>query len=125
MWRAALGFACDALVAAVCAAFVWLVLSSCIGCGAIKDAGGEVGGTLGDVIACPIGLFDCGHVYVCGGLELCIDDDNSETDDLSAAEEIYGTCEPTHRHQGLCRWCAGPDCGRGCNALQGCFVVPQ
>jgi hypothetical protein len=111
---------CTALAALTMAVTIAVALSAC---GFAKDVGGEVGGNVAEVIACPVGLFDCGHVYVCGGLELCIDDDNPDTDDLSAAESLYGSCEPTDRHQGICRWCTGADCGRGCNAFQGCFGV--
>jgi hypothetical protein len=89
-----------------------------LGCGAIKSAGGEVGGTAVEWIACPVGLIDCGHVYVCGDVEICINDDDSPQD-FDAAEAKYGTCSPTERHEGICRWHC--DKGPGCNALDSCF----
>jgi hypothetical protein len=127
--RQLLAYACDLLLAAVIAAAIWLVLSACVGCTLAKEVGGEVGGTIGEVIACPVGLFDCGHVYLfpespadneLGGVELCVDDDD-HPEDLDAAELVYGPSEPTPRHQGLCKWCTGDDCGRGCNAFSGCW----
>jgi hypothetical protein len=100
-------------------------------CQFAKDVGGEVGGTVAGAIACPTDLIDCGHVYMCaaeadnalGHIEICIDDDD-HPEDVDAAELMYGRCEPTPRHQGLCRWCSGPDCGRGCNAFSGCYAPP-
>lgn len=90
-----------------------LLAVQCAGCGAAADAGGAVT----EWIACPTDLIDCGQVFVCGVSEICVDDTDEA---LAAAELDLGACEPTGRHQGLCRFCCGPDCGRGCNAFQGC-----
>lgn len=70
----------------------------------------------------------CGHVFVCdtpaenelGQVEICI----PQFIDKSAAEAIYGACEPTPRHSGLCWFCCGEGCTAGCNALSGCFCPP-
>lgn len=102
-----------------------LVLLSLGGC---RNAAEEVGGTVAEWVACPTNLFDCGHVYMCeapadnvlGHVEICINDDDDSTA-LESAEEMYGPCEPTPRHQGLCKWCCGSDCGRGANAFNGCW----
>jgi hypothetical protein len=123
----------------------WFVVAACVaviafcviamslmmaGCGAIKSGAGEVGGTVAEWVACPTGLIDCGHVYMCeeaadnalGHVEICINDDATDgTAQFDAAELEYGACEPTPRHQGLCKWCSGADCGRGCNAFNGCY----
>ncbi len=99
-------------------------------CPKTKAVLGEVGGTVFEYIACPtIPGLDCGHVFVCdtpadntlGVVELCIDDDNSSKDDLALAESMYGACEPTPRHQGICIWCPEKS---GCNAFSGCFNCP-
>lgn len=117
----------DLLLAAVIASLITLAMCSCA---AIKDAAGEAGGTAADYIACPLGLFDCGHVYLfpatpaenaLNAVELCVDDDD-HPQDLLAAELMFGPSVPTPRHQGICRWCAGLDCGAGCNAFGGCFL---
>jgi hypothetical protein len=128
MWRAIAGYLCDAFVAAVIGVGIWLALSACLGCTTAKQVGGEIGGTVADAIACPVGLFDCGHVYMCdtpadnelGLVEICINDDEDDgTEQIESAEAMYGECEPTPRHQGLCRHCCGADCGRGGNAFNG------
>lgn len=67
----------------------------------------------------------CGHVYMCaqeadnalGHVEICKLDEHP----LEWVEAIYGTCEPTPRHQGLCWWCCGEGCGAGGNAYNGTF----
>lgn len=90
----------------------------------VQTAGGDVA----EFVACPTDLIDCGHVYMCaaeadndlGHVEICINDDDAP-DDAAAVEEMYGRCEPTPRHQGLCLYCCGPDCGRGGNAFNGTF----
>ena len=82
-------------------------------------------------IACPTDLVDCGWVYMCeaeadnplGHVELCINVDD-DPDALAAAEAVYGPCEPTPRHQGLCVWGCPPDApglpeGHGANAYNG------
>lgn len=97
-----------------------IILCSC------RAAAEEVGGTVTEWIACPTNLFDCGHVYMCeaeadndlGHVEICINDDDDPTA-LESAEAMYGMCEPTPRHQGLCKWCCDGDCGRGVNAYNG------
>lgn len=109
------------------AAVLCLALAACA---ETKQVAGTVGGTVAEFIACPVipGL-DCGHVFVCatpadnelGLIEICIDDDNDEKTALADAEAVYGACEPTPRHQGLCIWC--PD-GKGSNAFNGSFGCP-
>lgn len=92
-----------------------------LGCTTVRDAGGQVA----EWVACPTSLIDCGHVYVCatpadnelGVVEICVDVDD-QPGDLDAAEAIYGACEPTPRHQGLCIWCPA---GAGANAFNGSF----
>lgn len=94
-----------------------------ISCQTAKKIGGEIGGNVAEVIACPIGLFECGHVWLCaapadnalGHIEICVDDDSPIAD----VEAVYGHCEPTPRHQGLCKVCCSGDCGRGGNAYSG------
>lgn len=101
-------------------------------CTTAKDVGGEVGGSVAEWIACPTDLINCGHVYMCeatagnelGHAEFCLNDDDAP-EDLDAAEAKYGACEPTPRHQGLCLYCCGPGCGRGCNAYSGCYCPPE
>lgn len=129
MIRSLLAYACDALLAFALGALLWLILSACLGCSALKEGAGDVGGTVADFIVCPTSLVDCGHVYLfpsspadnpLDAVELCVDDDDSP-EDLDAAELVYGPSEPTPRHQGLCIFCCGPDCGRGGNAYSGTF----
>lgn len=92
-----------------------------LACTEVRDAGGQVV----EWVACPTHLIDCGQVFACatpadnelGVVELCIDVDD-QPGDLDVAESLYGTCEPTPRHQGLCIWC--PD-GAGGNAFSGSF----
>lgn len=92
-----------------------------LACTEVRDAGGQVA----EWIACPTDLIDCGQVFACsapadnelGVVEICIDVDD-QPEDLDAAEALYGACEPTPRHSGLCIVC--PD-GAGCNAFNGCF----
>lgn len=102
------------------AALALIALASCAKLA--EDAGGEAA----EAIVCPTDLINCGLVYVCeasagndlGHVEICVDDG-----DLEAAEAVYGSCEPTPRHQGLCYYhCDG---GRGCNAFNGCFCPPE
>ncbi len=89
-------------------------------CTAAKDAAGELGGTIGEQLACPADLIDCGHVLVCGGVEFCFDDDMPEG--IDAAEAKLGDCYPTPRHEGLCAWCCGEGCpAHGCNSGGGCW----
>lgn len=93
-----------------------LVMLALVACGTVRDAAGEAGGTAAEWLACPTDLVDCGQVFVCGGSEICVDD-NDEA--LDAAELELGACEPTERHQGLCWWrCPSR---RGCNAFAGCY----
>jgi hypothetical protein len=114
---------CTAIASLTMAITIAVALSAC---GFAKDVGGEVGGTIGEVIACPVGLFDCGHVYVCdtpaenelGLVEICINDDD-HPEDVESAEAMYGACEPTPRHQGLCWWQCGTGAHRGGNAFSG------
>lgn len=108
-----------------------LLLSSCSFVGWVddgaKDIGGEVGGHLVQWIACPTDLVDCGHVFMCeapadnelGHVEICVDDDHPEQ--LADVEALYGACVPTPRHEGLCLFCCGPNCGRGANAFNGTY----
>lgn len=106
------------------------MLLALVACADVKMAAGTVGGTVAEYVACPVipGL-DCGHVFVCatpwdnplGLVELCIDDDNSAATALADAEAVYGACEPTPRHQGICIYCPS---GGGCNAYNGCFGCP-
>lgn len=107
---------------------------SLLACTTAKKAGGEVAGTVAEWIACPTDLIDCGHVYLCeaasdnplGHVEICVDDDGDDgADRLDAVEAMYGACELTPRHQGLCRDCCakeqgGEGCDKGCNAYNGC-----
>ncbi len=105
-----------------------LVLALMCACGPVKSVAGEVGGHLAEWIACPTDLIDCGHVYLCaapadnemGHIEICVNDDDSP-EDLEAVELLYGQCDLTPRHEGLCRWCCGPGCGRGGNAFNGTY----
>lgn len=105
-----------------------VVLVIATGCDALVHAGATAGGTVADAIACPTGLVDCGHVYMCeasagnalGHVEVCVDDDG-DGDELGRAEDLYGPCEPTPRHQGLCLMQCDPGDGRGCNAFNGCL----
>ena len=118
------------IISALMILLAGLMLWSASGCDTAKRVGGEVGGTAAEWIACPVipGL-DCGHVFVCatpaenalGQIELCIDDDNEDATALADAEAIYGPCEPTPRHQGICVFCPEE---RGCNAFNGCFGCP-
>jgi hypothetical protein len=97
-----------------------------------KDAGGKVGGRFAEYTVCPLDistLIECGHVFECDGtvadtpggfIELCIDDDD-HPEQLDAIEALYHDCAPTPRHEGLCSYCCGPDCGRGANAYNGCY----
>ncbi len=96
---------------------VLALLTSCAEC---KHAAGTVGGTVAEYTACPLGVIECGHVFVCGDVEVCIDDDD-HPEQFDSAEVKLGECVPTSRHQGLCLYCCGPDCGRGCNAFGGCW----
>jgi hypothetical protein len=114
-------------------AFVLLlgIIGACLpllACAQVKEVGGEIGGHVAEWIACPTDLIDCGHVYQCaqladtpsGFIEICVDDDD-HPEDLDAVEALYGICEPTPRHEGLCIFCCGPDCGRGGNAYSGTY----
>lgn len=109
------------IVSAALCLLAGLMLYSASGCQETKSAAGWVGGTAAEYIACPVipGL-DCGHVFVCGAVEICVNDDDS--DDLAAAEDEFGACEPTPRHQGLCIWCPSDT---GCNAMHGCYGCPS
>lgn len=115
------------IVSALMILFAALLLWSGSGCQTAKSIGGEVGGAAAEWIACPTDLIDCGHVFMCaavadnalGHVEICVNDD--DTDDLVAVEALYGACELTPRHQGLCLFCCGPDCGRGGNAYSGTY----
>lgn len=119
---------------------MWLVvLLALAGCGAydsardgVKQAAGWVGGTLAEYTICPLDVIDCGHVFECTGtradtpsgfVELCLNDDD-EPEQLDEIEETYGMCSPTPRHQGLCSYCCGPNCGRGGNAYSGTWGCP-
>lgn len=117
------------VVTAKAAVLVALALAGCQTC---KAAGGEVAGTIAEYTICPADLesiIECGHVFECyaapaetpsGFVEICIDDDD-KPEQLDAIELAYGDCAPTPRHQGLCSYCCGADCGRGCNAFSGCW----
>lgn len=107
------------------------VLLVLISCAQVRSAGGEVGGAVADALACPTGIVDCGHVYMCeevagnplGHVEVCVDDDADDGDEqLAAVEAHWGACEPTPRHQGLCLFHC--DEGPGCNAYSGCWCPP-
>jgi hypothetical protein len=123
--RTFLAYALDFLVALTIGALIWLALSSCT---LAKQAGGEVGGTIVESTACPLGWLDCGSVYMfeaeadneLGHVEMCLDlDDHPE--DLESAEALFGPAVPTPRHQGVCVvTCDEPSPlpgGRGCNCL--------
>lgn len=105
-----------------------LILLALASCTAIETGAGHVA----EFVACPTDLIDCGHVYMCeapadndlGHVEVCINDDREGGDAVALAELEFGTCAPTPRHQGLCIWCCGSDCGRGANAFNGTFC-PQ
>ena len=68
----------------------------------------------------------CGHVYACeqpadnelGRVEVCV---LGPWRDVPEVEAVYGPCEPTPRHVGLCWWCIGEGCTAGCNALTSCW----
>jgi hypothetical protein len=124
----ALGLA-SCWLAVLFAAGMMFMLSGCL---EMKRIGGEVGGTVAEWIACPTELVDCGMVFMCeqaadnplGHVEICIDvDDHPEW--LADAEALYGDCEPTPRHQGLCvSTCSEPSPlpdGKGANAYNGVF----
>ena len=116
------------IISALMILLAGLMLWSASGCDTAKRVGGEVGGTAAEWIACPTDLIDCGHVYQCasaadtpsGFVEICVNDDDAP-EDLDAVEAMYGACELTPRHQGLCLFCCGPDCGRGGNAYNGTY----
>jgi hypothetical protein len=116
-----------AITALAMAVTIAVALSAC---GFAKDVGGEVGGNVAEVLACPIGLFDCGKVFMCdtpaenelGLVEICVDHDD-HPEDLDAVEAKYGACVPTPRHQGLCKFCCDDDCGRGANAFSGTWCM--
>lgn len=105
---------------------VLLLAAGLFACAQVKEAGGEVGGHLAEWIACPTDLIDCGHVYMCeqaadnalGHIEICVDDDD-HPEQLADVEAAYGACDLTPRHEGLCLYCCGADCGRGGNAYNG------
>ena len=72
--------------------------------------------------------WPCGHVWLCtspstnpdnqyGRMEVCLLDDIS----VSVLEDLYGPCEPTPRHVGLCWVCCGTGCGVGGNAYDGTY----
>jgi hypothetical protein len=107
-------------------ALVLVLLASCSVVGWVEDKGASAGGVAVELVACPTDLIDCGHVFLCEApannpldhVEICINDDG-DNDDFAQAERKYGTCAPTPRHQGLCRYhCDG---GAGCNAYNGCY----
>jgi len=106
--------------------FASVVFVLLVSCTTVKKVGGEIGGTAAEWIACPTDLIDCGHVYMCeapanndlGHVEICVNDDDAP-EDLDAVEAMYGDCELTPRHQGLCLYCCGAGCGRGGNAYDG------
>lgn len=96
-------------------------------CHAVKSVGGEIGGHAAEWIACPTGILECGHVFMCEGtprdnplgiVEICIDDDD-HPEQLDAIESTYGMCSPTSRHEGLCWYGCKPH--DGCNAYDGCY----
>jgi hypothetical protein len=109
------------------AALLVMVAVALSACDACKRAGGDIGGTVAEYTACPAGIVECGHVFQCYGtpsdtpsgyVEICIDDDD-HPEQLDAIEALYGSCEPTPRHEGLCLY--GCDPHRGCNAFSGCY----
>lgn len=103
-----------------------LLLIGLAGCSSCKSAAGEVGGTIAEYTACPVGLIECGHVFQCeqtadtpsGFVEICIDDDD-QPEQLDAIDALYGGCSPTPRHEGLCIYGCEPH--SGCNAYSGCY----
>jgi hypothetical protein len=107
------------------AAALWLAVGLSGGCSEVKQVGGDIGGNIAEWIACPTDLIDCGHVYECaapadnplGHVEICVDDETAIED----VEAVYGDCAPTPRHEGLCSWCCGANCGRGANAYDGAW----
>ena len=117
------------------AALLALALCACGGLesagSAAKKIGGFLGGTVAEYTACPTDLVDCGHVFMCealadnplGHVEICIDDDEEGL--FEQAEEMYGMCEPTPRHQGLCIDTCTEESplpgGKGANAFNGSF----
>lgn len=78
--------------------------------------------------------WPCGHVYLCKGtpaqnrlgyVEVCTLDANEfHAGTLESAEETFGMCEPTPRHQGLCWWGCSPG-WVGANAYNGCWGCPS
>lgn len=113
----------DLLAMLALAAIGALCIYAATGCTDLKQAGGEIGGSLAEVTICETPFVDCGHVYMCeapsvnplGHVEICVEDGAS----LADVEDVYGPCEHTPRHQGLCLWCCGSGCGRGANAYDG------
>jgi hypothetical protein len=105
-------------------AAMWLWAVS--GCQTAKDIGGSIGGAAAEWIACPTDLIDCGHVYMCaavadnalGHVEICVNDDDAP-EQVAEVEAVYGACDLTPRHQGLC-WYRCEE-GHGCNAFAGCW----
>lgn len=108
-----------------------VLIAALAACTTAKKVGGEIGGHVAEWIACPFDFIDCGHVYMCeafannelGHVEICIDDDD-HPEDVDAAELLFGPCDLTPRHEGLCVWGCPPDApglepGRGCNAFGG------
>ena len=109
-----------------------LVLAALLSaCNTVKHVGGEVGGHVVQWIACPTDLIDCGHAYMCeaaadnelGHVEICVDDDD-HPEQLADVEALYGACDLTPRHEGLCLMKCPPDTGSGCNAFNGCWCPP-
>ena len=89
------------------------------GCQSCRELGGGTGLDLPwfDVV------YECEAADGSGRvLELCFDGEAVELGE-ALGDEPGGmwTCDPTPRHLGPCIHCCGPDCGRGCNALNGCF----
>jgi len=110
----------------------FILIAALAACAKVKHTEGTVGGTVAEYTICSLdieSIIECGHVFQCEGtpsdtpsgfVEICIDDDD-HPEQLDAIETTYGDCSPTPRHQGLCSYCCGPSCGRGCNAFSGCW----
>jgi hypothetical protein len=116
-----MGALCRMLLEAVLTTAAGILLLACT---EVRDAGGQ----LAEWIACPTDLIDCGRVYQCaaesdtpsGHVEICIDYDD-QPEQLDEIEALWGRCEPTPRHQGLCVMRCPPETGAGCNAFSGCY----
>jgi hypothetical protein len=98
-------------------ALVVLVLFAA--CQDMRECGGGTGCDLpgyGVVYRCEA---DQGMVF-----EFCFDGSADQLElGMAEARYVAPVCRPTPRHLGPCEYCCGGDCGRGCNAFQGCFCT--